>query len=253
MNFSYSKATMFEECPRKYMYEYVLHLSELVKSDAMAIGEGLHKFLEEKAKNSELGVKECEDIYIEAATKARCMVSEKAIQDHKFLVQKYFEHNKFITPKIINGKPAVEVYFKLNCGDGAIVNGKIDIISVRGAVVDYKTASKPYDIGTMLNPVYDKGIQITTYSAAVLQDYGVLPEVNGYQVILKDGSQVQNLATVPTMQHVEAVKKYYRAQYAKMMNLWDKFANTVLWPRGVNPKCFWCSYRIRCSQKKLGG
>jgi CRISPR/Cas system-associated exonuclease Cas4 (RecB family) len=152
---------------------------------------------------------------------------------------------------MLNGKPAVEVYFRLDCGEGIIVNGKIDIVSAKGAVVDYKTASKPYNASDMTNPVVDKGIQVTTYSAAILQDYKFLPEVNGYQVILKDGSDVQNVATVPTIAHVEAVKKYYRTIGAKIDNYTSKLSNQLLWPKGTNPKCFWCSYRVKCSQKKM--
>lgn len=248
-NWSYSKASCIDECPRKFQYEFILGRTDLVKSDSFAVGEGIHKFLEEKAKNPELTKKDCRRIYLKEALTSKSLVNNRIIMGHTRLVDCYFNHNKFISPMVINGAFLVEHFFRLRCSNEVTVNGKIDIVSLKGAVVDYKTASKKYDVKDMLNPTKGKGIQVTTYSAAVLQDFNFLPKVNGYQVILKDGKEVQNIAVEASYNAIDQVKQWYIDIHNKYLRFITNYGEKT-WPKGLKPSCFWCSYKSLCVKQR---
>lgn len=252
MRWSYTKNEMFRECPRKFQYEFILKQTYIIKSDAMAIGEGIHKFLEEKAKNDALTADDCVPIYLETALGSKSMVNPKLIEEKVDVVYYYFMYNRFIKPLIIDGKPMVEYSFKWQCNEKCLVSGKIDIISEKWNVVDYKTGTKPYTAKEMAIPEYDKGVQPTIYSAVVYNDFGVLPNLCGYQVIDKDMMFApQNIGFKPTLESIDNIKKIICSTYDKFENYGNKFGELLLWPKNDFAKCYWCSYRALCAANKI--
>jgi len=250
---SFTKASTLEECPRKFQYEFVLKLVDFIKSDHMAIGEGIHKFLEEKAKNPELDIKTCEQIYLDAGLSAKSMVNPKRIQEKLFLVADYFKHNKFIKPLVVNNKPAVEHFFKLSCSGDIVIHGKIDIISSTTAVVDYKTGANYYKSKDINNPLSGKGLQLTIYSAATYQDFGFVPILQGFQVILKDGSDIQNIGIKPKLEWFDQVKQKFRHLQTVYDNYMTEYGLDKVWPANkLTANCFWCNYSERCARNAIG-
>ena len=163
------------------------------------------------------------------------------------MVKWYMKSGKVLTPyrNCNNSAPLTEKWFKLDCGDGLKCNGKIDIITQNESVVDYKTASKPYfqcDADIALEGV---GLQLTIYAAAFYQWFKRLPKKVGFQVLLKDESQIQNIAATRTLEDIEKVKKYIWKCHNRFLQL----SEFNVFPKGLNPKCFWCNFREKCNSE----
>lgn len=244
---SFSKLSTFDECPKKFRFIYVDKLQGQIKSDPMAIGEGVHDFTEFYSMNHNASLEECEARYIHAACRATSLVNESKVDLHLPIVKWYMESGKVLTPfrSPNDDKPLTEKWFKLDCGDGLRCNGKIDIVTENECIVDYKSAKTMYtkqEADEVHEIISGKGLQLTIYTAAFVQWFDRLPKKVGLQVIPKDYSEIQNIGSIRTLEDIETVKKYIRNAHSRYLLMLE--AGTF--PKGLNAKCFWCSFREEC-------
>jgi putative RecB family exonuclease len=246
-NWSFSKLSTFEECPKKFRFIYIDKLQGQIKSDAMAIGEGLHDFIEFYSLNQAASLEDCQEKYLKTALGASCLVNPKKAENMLSLVKWYKESGKVLTPLRTpnEDKPLTEKWFKLDCGNNIFCNGKIDIVTENHCVVDYKTASKPYTQKDAEHVLMDKGLQLTVYAAAYHQWFNKMPKKVGFQVILKDKSEIQNIGSSRTEKDVENVKKYV----VRENDRFNHMSELGMFPKGLNPKCFWCNFREECNNE----
>ena len=239
MKWSFSKMDTYLQCKRKFKNVYLDNRGGEIKSDAMAIGEGMHAFLEAYACNHHLAndIVKCRKIFHEAALNAKSLVTESEPFRCLHLVDSYIAHQKPLTPMIIDGRPAVERYFKLDLGEGLICSGKIDIITVNGSVTDYKTASKPYTPEDVRGVVDGKGLQLSIYAAAYRQWFGKVPNKVGFQVITKNSDPPQNIGVVRTNDQLDETVAFIKHvdKTASKESQWA-CANSK-WP------CRWCDFK----------
>lgn len=244
---SFSKLSTFEECPKKFRFIYVDQKQSQIKSDPMAIGEGVHDFTEFYSINHDASLEDCQEVYKRAALKATSLVDDKKVNYHLPIVEWYMRSGKVLTPyrSPNEDKPLTEKWFRLNCGDGLYCNGKIDIVTKNECIVDYKSAKTKYtekEAAEVHQIVRGKGLQLTIYAAAFYQWFKRMPKKVGLQVIPKDYSKIQNIGSTRTLANFEAVKKYIsnaNQRYLYMKEL-------GVFPKGLDPKCFWCNFRDEC-------
>jgi len=244
---SFSKLNTFDECPKKFRFIYLDRLEGMIKSDAMAIGEGIHEFVEFYSINPQASLSDCEDVYIKAAINATSLVDEKKVGLNLGIVDWYMKSGKVLTPyrSPNSDKPVTEKWFKLDCGEGIRCNGKIDIVTKNECVVDYKSAKTSYtkqEAEEVHQILQGKGLQLTIYTGAFFQWFKRLPKKVGLQVIPKDYTEIQNIGSTRTEKDIDAVKKYIlncHKRYLRMLEM-------GVFPKGLNPKCFWCNFRDDC-------
>ncbi len=244
---SFSKLNTFNECPKQFKFKYLDNLQGQIKSDAMAIGEGIHNFLEFYSMNHNAGIKECEDKYVKAAMNASSLVDERHVGLNLPIVKWYMKSRKVLTPfRSPNGdKPLTEKWFKLDCGNDIKCNGKVDIVTKSESIVDYKSAKTmytPQEAKEVHEILTGKGLQLTIYSGAFYQWFKRMPKKVGLQVVPKDLSEVQNIGSTRTIEDVEAAKKYIQYCHSRYLQMKE----LSIFPKGLNPKCFWCNFREEC-------
>lgn len=242
MKWSFSKIDTFTQCKRKFKNVYLDSRAGEIKSDAMAIGEGMHAFLEKYACNHHLrdDIETCRTLFINGAMNASSLVNPKEPSRHLYLVDSYVANQRPLTPMMIDGKPAVERYFKLDCGEGVVCSGKIDIITDKGNVVDYKTASSFYSSGDIKPVTSGKGLQLSIYAAAYRQWFGTIPNKVGFQVILKSDEKPQNIGITRTGEDLNQTIAYiqYVDSIARKETQWH--------PSKSKYACKWCSFKTEC-------
>lgn len=200
---SYSGLSTYLACPRRYYYEYIFTKGEEVKSDAMAIGIGIHSFIEQLSLNPKLTLEECKEIYLKNAKEAKCLKDITAPEKSLNLVVFYYANKAkyLLKPKL------TEHYFNIDM-DFYRLSGKIDVITKNGAVVDYKTARERYSTYELRFPLDGKGFQLSVYALAYYLMFNTLPSKVGFQIIVKDCSEIQNIAIKRTAEDIPKVRLF---------------------------------------------
>ena len=244
---SFSKINVFEECPRQFKYKYLDNLTGAIKSDAMAVGSGIHDFLEFYSMNHAASLEDCQAVYAKTVASQSCLINHSAIDSYIPLVKWYMSSGKVLTPyrSPNNDKPLTEKWFKLDCGHGVQCNGKIDIVTENHCVVDYKTAKDTYTQKQTDEALKGSGLQLTIYAAAYHQWFDKLPEKVGFQVLLKDMSEIQNVGSTRTKEDIDKAKEIVR----NIDTRYKYMVEAKSFPKGLDAKCFWCNFRDKCRQE----
>jgi len=239
---SFTKLDCWLSCQLKFKHIYLDKRAGEIKSDPMAIGSGIHYFIERYSLDNDLSLESLENIYLKEARSQSSLVDPDAPLEYKFLVKKYMESGKVLTPKTHFSKKLTEEFFTIDCGNGVMCNGKTDITTEKDWVVDYKTSNKLYTRDDLT--VYDsgKGMQLTIYAANYLQKFGELPKGVGFQLIMKKDGAVVNLGTNRTVKQIEEVKDKIVRIDGQM-----KGTKTFLKAR-TQYACRWCDFKHECGR-----
>jgi CRISPR/Cas system-associated exonuclease Cas4 (RecB family) len=160
------------------------------------------------------------------------------------MIKAYMESGYRLKPMIVDGKPLIEFWYKLQL-EGVCINMKLDIVTENEAVVDYKTTSKKYKQTEADNLFNEKGLQLSLYTIAYYQMFGRLPKKVGFQVIGKGEEMIlQNIArkTPFTETDMENVIMFFLSKVE------EAESDTVFEPSFS--KCFFCSFKDRCYHER---
>lgn len=240
MKLSFSKISTYRDCPYKYKAVYLDKRSAEIRSDAMAVGEGIHTALEHLSLNPGATWDEIESRYIKKAIDHPSLVDERAIGKNLPVLKNYYESGKALKPLRITGrKPFVETWFSVELSNCSIV-GKIDIITESLSVVDYKTASRAFEEYEAHDILVDKGLQLSIYALAYYQMFREVPRKVGFQVLLKDAKTIQHIISTRTKEQLDEVELYI-VNIANQLAKETKFA-----PVYGCPSCQWCDFKKEC-------
>lgn len=241
---SFTKVDTFYTCLRRFKFQFVDKVKVGGKVNAFAIGEGLHRFLEYYSLNPQASLQECQAVYTKAALKHPDLEDKAMVPANLGLVQRYMESGKRLEPlRDTTGAPITERWFSIRCGSGVTCIGKIDLVTQNHAVVDYKSASRPFQQLDVEETLTGKGLQLTIYGAAYDQWFGKPPAMVGFQVLVKNNFQVQNLGSYRSAKHIQDVKD--------LIVITDqKFLALKSFPKNKFAQCHWCPYRDLCAEEE---
>lgn len=241
---SFSKLDCWMTCQQKFKNIYLDGQRGAIKSDPMAIGTGIHDFLEQFSLNRQLTREQFREIYLKSALGENCLVNKDEPAKFTYMIDDYLKAGKVLTPKIRHGKAMTETFFTLDCGSGVLCNGKIDIITEKDNVVDYKTSKKPYDPAEVKSILTGKGFQLSIYAAAYHMMFDKVPNKVGFQVLIKKpGSVPQNLGGTRSLNHIQETKDRI-VLLDRQMRSTKKFlkTNTARW------MCKFCDFKHDCGR-----
>lgn len=236
IKWSYSKLKCLKECPKQFYFKYIKKIFKEVKSDALAIGTGIHAFIEYYAANRSASLYECEQAYIQGVDR-KTLKNTIAIDKHTRLVKSYISSGKVLVPLLHNGELMTEKRFEFTYKSTSII-GYIDIITDDGVVADYKTSGYPYT-SKMLKEADQLSVYAAAYNHLLGKELTTECKV-GYQVILKDNSGVQNL--------LDGIRKPH--QITKVLEDFKACDDFVQANNDYKSKkgkaCDWCGYKEEC-------
>ncbi len=266
MGLSYSKMSMYLQCPRKYRLCYIDRVG--VKPQGFfSIGSTIHNTLElfyhiKPKKSKEPSVEELLSLY------NRCWISAgyRNEQEEKEYFEKGKEwlinyYNKFVVGQYLPAY-ATEEYFELPIGEKHIMIGYIDRIQQNPdgsfEILDYKTDPK---IRTQQE--VDKDLQLTIYYWAA-KNKGIEIKRLGL-IFIRFGEVVY---TTRTQQDIEFIDGYVREIADKMWADGEKYIQLkkkyeeknikipqeeieAILPSKINKYCGGCDYLRGCPKEEL--
>jgi DNA helicase-2/ATP-dependent DNA helicase PcrA len=183
MRFSASAIRMYEDCPLKFKYSYVLKIPTPQKT-FFQVGTDVHAVYEQMSKLMMQG----ENPDISVARELLESIWDPSGFDSE--TQEHQEHDKmqkmldfWMDFESTNPNETIEVekWFDLSL-DGAKFGGSIDRLDMTPdgdyIVIDYKTNKTPYSKNKLLDDV-----QIALYCASVREMYGKLPVQAGHMYV----------------------------------------------------------------------
>lgn len=240
MKLSFTKISTFRNCPFRYKAIFIDKRGAEIKSDAMAIGDGLHAAIEHLSLNPGASWVEIENRYTKKCLASTALVDTKAVGKNLKVLRNYYDSGAVLKPLRLQGrKPFTETWFSVELSNCSIV-GKIDIITEALSVVDYKTASRPFEDHEAHDILVDKGLQLSIYALAYYQMFREVPKKVGFQVILKDCSQIQHVVATRTKDQLDEVSQY-------IVNVANGISKeTEFKPQYGCSDCMWCDFKKDC-------
>lgn len=246
MLLSVSRINLFEQCPQKYYYKYILKLPDSSTYHSAA-GSFLHKALElfvfEYIKTSRLR-ESAQTAYIKAKnhpeiTALAELITPELCVEVKDWLKSYVSHLEKDPDKIPKFLQA-ETRFRFQIEKtNIIVNGFIDRIDAIGDntihVIDYKTTSRP----DYLTP-----FQLTVYTIPVIKMYPGKEVQASYELARQN---FENKSFIITDQdRKEALDKFVAvgSQLETLISENDSKA----WKPKPSALCNFCAYRITCTK-----
>jgi DNA helicase-2/ATP-dependent DNA helicase PcrA len=236
---SASSVKTFQQCPRKYKYNYLDHLPKKT-FDHLILGNLCHKVLEifhrqyiqepiPKTKYGKLMGSAFEEARKEFDT-------TKKIEDEAFVLLKDYlaTLSKSPIPKVKD----VEVPFEFNLDDTVIIRGfidRIDLIGERFRIVDYKTTK---------NVKYLEPFQLNLYGLWLHKEYPNLKDFDASYVLLRHKSKTKDYTF--NLKDLDRIHKELLA-YA------NKIKNEVAWNTNPSPLCRFCDFYEVCDAQNSKG
>lgn len=226
--FSYSRLSLYEQCPRRFYYKYVLELEDK-DTKPLALGKAVHKALECIINRTDFeeaikqGLIEC-DFHPEVEPdEIRQLVKNAPFQKLKGETEVYFRIPLFDYPN----SPKIEGYIDLIDGD---------------RIYDYKTNRKMYSI--------TDNYQIALYAWALSRIKG-LSQVQGSLIFLRYKKESKFVFNEAVMNEaIEWAKELVKEILFKLEML-DFQPNLVdkLFPYQPSRYCKHCPFVIDCYKK----
>ena len=184
---SASAFNRFEECPRKWWFEYVRYPEEKRESAAFAMGNAYHDALAAMYRGEPLEV--CKSIYTERVGLASFKESQKVLD-----AVSYYHSN--IYPFYRSKVSSVEQEKTIKVAGLSIpLMFRMDLETLDGVLVDHKT------VGGRAPSVFNNA-QLDIYSLAYLTQRGRLPRAVELHLAYKDKGKVEVKSVVPTLADV---------------------------------------------------
>lgn len=246
--FSHSRLECFENCPRKYFYQYMKKMSSDESSISLEFGTLLHRVLEEKGRTlNNLDHNKLNNILYDG-------VESEEILGINDLKKKYWEvwDNKDSEGRNYNDKLDIflnvlnkemeqetiwepyrfEQYFEFVYDNKVIFRGFIDRIDKNEdghfRVIDYKTSKKTYEQKKL-----STSQQFALYAMAILLEFNELPIEYLYKFICLD--EQQTALTIGWESRI--IKKL-----DKILEKIDKMTKEDSFSPKPSPLCAFCSF-----------
>ncbi len=236
MRFSASGIRMYEDCPLKFKYSYVLRIPTPQKF-FFQVGTDVHAVFEQMSRMQMQG--ESPDIskakeLLDARWEPSGFSSETQEHQEYDKMQRMLDFWMDFENNNLNETVEVEEWFDLRL-DGARFGGYIDRIDRTSdgdyIVIDYKTNKTPYSKNRL-----SEDVQIALYCMAVKEKYGSLPIQAGHMYVNPD---VAKLRLVDVSEEgVEAVIGRVREIVGRIMD--EDFEVRE------EPNCRFCDYKGIC-------
>lgn len=258
LELSFSAIETYNQCPRKYYYNYVLKLSRgtwpwLVLGTFVHLAlEKFHKYdiyyrkhnlpinHNELMKRAYLSAKRvyAKKVYINQRIDPNYELTEKQIEQSKEILANYLKKVSLDFPNTIY----VEKGFRLKIGP-YIIRGFIDRIDKLGdnlfEVVDYKTSSKVADI--------NKTYQVSIYAYALKKLLGDHIKVKTKLDFIKLGKESVGLYNDS---QAEDVEKYVINAGDSITRSKCDFREEEQWQYIENSFCKFCDFKNRCESSR---
>lgn len=170
---SSSKITTYLQCPRRYMFRYVLRVAPAWKPAALALGSAVHGALETFHQQRAVGASMTPDAVgavfrvdwaSEQLDEIRYDEDETAhdlAATGERLVRMYAAANQNVEVR------GAEIPFELSIIDGVVLRGVFDVLLAGDRVREMKTAARNFDAGTL-----QRHVQVSAYVWAYRELFG---------------------------------------------------------------------------------
>lgn len=230
MIFSYSRLKLYETCPRRFYYRYILGLPEDMTTKPLAIGKAVHKAIESIIKGAGFdeailnGYAEC-DFHVEVS-----------IEEISNLVK-----NASATKNM----GETETYFRLplsNSSNAPIIQGYIDLVN-GNKLTDWKTNWKRYDVNA--------NHQVGLYAWALHQLKGY-DLVEGYLYFLRHRKESGYFYTKADMERSRQWALNLANEINFKIEMLDMFPEKLdeLFPYTPSSACEYCPFVLNCIKDK---
>ena len=246
---SASAISLYLTCSLKYRFQYVDRIPKPWQPAALAFGSSVHIAIEWFHRQRLLGttpelghVLELFDEDWRGQRKDVLIFSER--EDGDALARKGREMLRlYVSEAALSQQPAaVEDPFEVELADpesGEILEvtlrGIVDLVEEDGTLVDFKTAGRSFDAGTL-----ERHLQLSAYALAYLLLYGVIPPLR-LDVLLK--------TTKPRFERLPASRTLPELSWAAQLirGVWEAIQTEHFFP---NPswRCGECEYFAHCQR-----
>ncbi len=231
MIFSYSRLSLYEECPYRFKKVYVDGERE-AESLPLALGKAVHKAIEMRLKG-----------FPEDAALARGFIEANFKRELNFNeVQKLMRRVPY--EKYIGNLEAVEFSFQLPLTSTVAFRGVIDLVTTNGDIIDWKTNRKMYDVQDTK--------QLALYAWAVSEFYR-LEKVRGTLSFLRFNKESSTVFTESDMQAARMWAIGLASEITWALEQLEKQPKLehVLFPARPSSRCKTCPFSIECYLKKF--
>lgn len=221
---SYSSFNRFEECPRKWWFEYVRYPEERVETGTFAIGNAYHEAVAEIYRGKTL--EESEEVYMRRLGENASYKDSQGIKD----ALRYYYTNVYPYYRNKVGSIEVEKTIKVP-GISIPLMYRMDLETLDGILVDHKT------VGGRI-PKIANNQQLNIYSLAYLTENGRLPRAVELHLAYKDRGKVEVRSAVPSLPEVLSTLSMLRAFLGMVKR--NSF------PCRRTNECRNCPFRVEC-------
>jgi len=241
--FSFSQLRCYEECPRKYYFQYVLKRFEK-KNLAMVFGSAIHSALETYYKGGT--PEQAEERFISEFTKNSVGIKLKNGENLERggkigvkMLNEYFKpENKpyFDKPKYVEYKFQTILKHPITQKELDVpIKGVIDLITNDGFIVDHKTSASMWTL-----EMVEEDLQKVFYWLAFYSIFGVEPQGFIFNFLIKrvNEPKFDNQAV-----EVNKSQMLYCIDYVKFIT--DEIKKERF-PRNIGKQCRYCPNRLLC-------
>lgn len=230
--FSASKVGLFLTCPLKYKFKYVDKIKTPINAPSLTMGTAVHKCMEyiyeSKAFNQKVDVKIIDNIVDSEMDREYCPLLddvewEELKEYTKKLVKFYNSKKRKHKPMVIDDKyVCTEFDFQIPFNHPVTgenpknihLRGSIDLITEDYKIIDFKTAKRAYPIAKV-----DTSVQMTVYSYAFRELFGVEEEQLMFDVLIKKEKTKRNPTGEPELKNFRTKRTVN--DYIQLYNIID--------------------------------
>ena len=223
--FSYSRLTTYEDCPRRFYYQYIEKI-EQKETVPLLLGKAIHAAVERKIAG---------DSFESALVQGMASVdfnSEVPYQDMEFMLGN--------VPDAITGE--TEVYFKipLNHNETIFLQGFIDVVNT-DEIIDWKSNRKIFAINDTT--------QMALYAYALQQLYGY-DEVKARMYFLRFRKESKFVYDRQTTAYAKSWALDLALEIQEQLGRLNfEYYEHVFLPQ-LSSKCRYCPFSIACYQSR---
>lgn len=232
MIFSFSRLSLYLECPYRFYKKYILKIEEDEISLPLAFGKAAHKGIEDMINQQTVNVQD-------AALNGLIEADFHEEINYKELIDMIERGVKF------RSKGQTEIYFELPLDDSSnapIIRGYIDLLD-RNEIVDWKTNRVPYDVLDTM--------QIPLYAWATSKMYN-LSEVKGTLYFLRYRKPSSYLFSQNEMEEVRLWALGLANEINEKVYLYEILGESEvekIFPNCPSNHCKTCPFAIDCYRK----
>lgn len=236
-NFSYSQLEVYQTCPLKYKYQYLLKIPT-PPSAVLSFGETIHKTLQQFYHFFKIGKKPdfktmlslYHQNWIPVGYSTKGYETKMKKEGEKILkdfYKKYHKNNLCILD--------LEKYFTIKIDDNLLINGvidRVDLIGKKIEIIDYKTGKKPKE------KELKKNLQLSIYALAAQSPRLYHKKIEDIILTFHFLQENEKLSFKKTSEEIEETKREIK-EIVKKINQENFEPNPGIW-------CDFCPFKINC-------